>query len=288
MKRQRIFVVAAAILFLVAGAYLGRGYLRDVWAAVVATKLPPASRYVATGDTGGVITPPGTSPFEGGYASSENYTMESSPVVAPKPKDPLVYAGVLPTDVNLDVPFTSQAPYSNWNEPYQNACEEASSIMVNAFYQGQTGVIAKADADAAILKLVAYENATYGDYRDTTAAETGELIKSYFGYKTVLVKPFTTAEDLKKILANGYPIIIPAAGKLLHNPNFQNGGPAYHMLVLRGYTKDVFITNDPGTRKGYGYTYPLQTIVDAAHDWTGNEATMTTGKRMMIVVIPNS
>lgn len=286
MKRQRLLLAAAAILIVAACGYLGRGYLRDGWAAVMSPKLPTASRFVPSGTDGGFATPSQPSPFEGGYSTSEHYALETSPVSAPKPKDPLVFTGALPEEVNLDVPFTTQAPYSNWGEPYQNTCEEASVIMVNGFYLGQSGVIAKADAEVAIQKIVAYENATFGDYRDTTAAQTGALIKSYFGYTTVLVKPFTTAEDLKNVLANGYPVIIPFAGKLLHNPNFRNGGPAYHMLVLRGYTKDFFITNDPGTRKGYGYTYPFQTIVDAAHDWTGDEGTMTKGKRMMIVVLP--
>src|SRR3989344_4828168 len=32
-------------------------------------------------------------------------------------------------EVNLKVPFTSQAPTGNWDLPYQEACEEASALM---------------------------------------------------------------------------------------------------------------------------------------------------------------
>lgn len=213
--------------------------------------------------------------------------MESNPISAPQPKDPLAFDGALPLEVNLAVPFTTQAPYSDWGEPYQNACEEASAIMVDAFYRGKTGKIPLSDADALIKKLVAYENVTFGDYKDTTAEQTAQVLRDYFKYATVIVKPFRTADDVKKPLALGYPVILPSAGKLLGNPNYRNGGPAYHMLVLRGYTPDFFITNDAGTRNGQGYTYTYATILKATHDWMGRDDNITTGDRVMLVVIPN-
>lgn len=284
-----LWIPIAAVFLIAVFGYVGRGTIRDVWASILAPKLPTAQPYqprpVAEG---GVASPSAPSPFEGGYATSQNYVMESSPIVAPKPTDPLAFTGTLPDEVNLAVPFTTQAPYSDWNEPYQNACEEASAIMVNAFYQGKTGKIAPADADIAIKKLVAYENATFGDYKDTNADQTAQFLRDYYGFKTVLVKSFKTIGELKQVLALGYPIIIPADGRLLGNPNYRNGGPAYHMLVLRGYTPDLIITNDAGTRNGLSYTYSYETILNATHDWTGNEATMATGRRVMIVVIPNA
>ena len=36
---------------------------------------------------------------------------------------------VLTKEINLDVPFTSQAPHLNWDQPYQDFCEEASVLM---------------------------------------------------------------------------------------------------------------------------------------------------------------
>ncbi|MBI1908383.1 hypothetical protein HYS28_03120, partial [Candidatus Uhrbacteria bacterium] len=37
-----------------------------------------------------------------------------------------------------------------------------------------------------------------------------------------------------------------------------------------GYDETHFITNDPGTRLGQGYTYSHDVIMDALADWTGD------------------
>ena len=42
----------------------------------------------------------------------------------------------MPTE-DLEVPFTSQSPDGNWSEPWQNACEETSILMVDNFYQDE-------------------------------------------------------------------------------------------------------------------------------------------------------
>jgi hypothetical protein len=290
MKRKRWIPVAAIVLVAVVGAYFGRGYLRDAYDAWRAPKLPTAARYQPKPADAGVMpsVPDAPSPFEPGYSTSEHFVLETSPTVKGTPqeqKDPLAFEGTLPAEANLDVPFTTQAPFSNWDMPYQEACEEASTIMVDSFYKGQSGKIDQTSADTAILKFVNYEKATLGFYADTTAEELAKVIRDYMGYKTVIVKPLESIDDIKQAVALGYPVIVPMAGKLLGNPNFKNGGPLYHMLVIRGYTPDLIITNDPGTRKGFGYTYSYDTIMKAAHDWNGGK--VTEGKRVIIVVIPN-
>lgn len=62
------------------------------------------------------------------------------------------------------------------------------------------------------------------------------------------------------------------------------------MLLIRGYdtTTNEFITNDPGTRKGEGYTYPMQTLVDAMHNYdTGDNTIVHPEEKVMIVVGPS-
>ncbi|MCI0478997.1 C39 family peptidase [Candidatus Uhrbacteria bacterium] len=288
MRKNIWFFVTVAVLVAGASAYLGRGHLRDAYDAWRAPELPPAVPYQPTvRPVSSPSVPEGPSPFEPGHSTSENFILETSPVVKAQPGgiDLLAYEGPIPASVNLDVPFTTQAPFTNWDMPYQEACEEASAIMVDAFYRGLTGTMEPLEADGAILKLVAYQKMTLGFYEDTTSEELAQVIRDYFGYRDVEVRPFGTGDDLKKVLAQGYPVIVPMAGKLLGNPNFRNGGPLYHMLVVRGYTPDYFITNDPGTRKGEGYTYDEATILNAAHDWNGGN--VTEGERLMIVVLPN-
>lgn len=288
--KNRLPIIAAVVVVVaLGGAYVERHRIKDAWTAFNAPKLPPAAAYVPGNATSqGVSGQDVTSPFEMGYSTSEHFTLETSPTTKPVAGDPLAFKGTLPAEANLDVPFTTQAPYANWDFPYQEACEEASAIMVNAYYKGKTGVIPQADADREILDLVAYQKKTLGFYEDTNAAQTAEFIKGFYGYENVIVKPLTSPEDIKQAIALGYPVIVPFAGKELGNPNFRNGGPPYHMLVFRGYTPKLFITNDPGTRNGRQYTYTFDAIMNAAHEWVGDAASIDKGKKMMIVVIPNT
>ena len=69
------------------------------------------------------------------------------------------------------------------------------------------------------------------------------------------------------------------------NPYFTAPGPLYHNLVLTGFTKDgLIITNDPGTRRGENYTYKLDVLYAAIHDFTGDKENIENGKKAMIIV----
>ena len=186
----------------------------------------------------------------------------------------------LPAEINLKVPFTPQAPHANWELPYGEACEEASVLMVHYYFEKKT--FTKESADKEIKKLVDFQNKKYGFYKDSTADETARFIKDYLKYKKVRVLP-ASIDAIKQELAAGRPVIIPVAGRLLGNPNFRRPGPLYHMLVVKGYTKDgKFITNDPGTRNGANYVYDQKVLMNAIHDWNGGD--VNNGKKLIIVV----
>jgi len=189
----------------------------------------------------------------------------------------------IPPEINLDVPFTTQAPYANWDEPYDEACEEASAITVHYYYQGNT--FTKETADQEILDLVAWEEDYFGFYKDTTAEETAELMREYWGYEKVETIYDPTIEDIKKNVAAGRPVIVPSAGRELGNPNFTAPGPLYHMLVVRGYTANNFITNDVGTRNGENYQYAFDVLMNSIHDW--NDGDVYNGQRVVVVAWPN-
>lgn len=187
-----------------------------------------------------------------------------------------------PESYDLKVAFVSQAPFANWDELHDEACEEAVIILVHYFKQKKT--LTKEIAEDQIQKMVAYEIKNYGSHKDLTAAETAKLAKDFYGYKNVTVKYDFSWDNVKREIAAGNPVIVPTAGKLLGNPNFRSPGPVYHMLVIRGYTKNIVITNDIGTRKGERYQYSYKTLDKSIHDWTGNPETIAQGRRAMIVI----
>lgn len=183
---------------------------------------------------------------------------------------------------NLSVPFTSQAPFGNWRAPYQDFCEEASIVMAAHFARGLGITPNIADAEMQIIKK--YEELVFGRYKDTSIEETAMVLKNLFGIKNIATKEVFSTADIKKELNLGNIVIAPAAGRLLRNPYFTPPGPLYHMLVIRGYddTKNVFITNDPGTRRGSGHLYSQNTLFSALHDW--NSGNVLSGKKMVAVV----
>lgn len=195
----------------------------------------------------------------------------------PKPKPQ-------PDKINLKVPFTSQAPYAVWDHKDEEACEETALLMVHRFHQ-KRGIEGPADARSAIDELIEGEKQVLGGvWESTTAEELAKVAGEFLGYSKVEVKYEPTIEDIKKAVAGGFPVIVPAAGRMLKNPNYKRPGPLYHALVIKGYTEKEFITNDPGTRRGADYVYPYERVMGAIHDWNGGK--VEEGRKVMIVVMP--
>jgi uncharacterized protein YvpB len=170
--------------------------------------------------------------------------------------------------VNIDVPFTVQAPTANWDATHEEACEEASLIMVQHYIKG-TKFDSTDSADQEILALIGWETQN-GYALDVTTSQLSQIASSYYGIKSGRVKTGATIDDIKRELSAGRPVVVGAAGKVLPQPNFRDGGPNYHMLVITGYNKNGFITNDPGTRKGQGFRYTFDGLFNAVHDWNPN------------------
>lgn len=188
----------------------------------------------------------------------------------------------LPTKHSLVMSFTSQAPFADWSDLYNEACEEASLIMAEHYITGKG--FTKATADAEIVALINWETENGYSY-DVNIAQLSEIAKAYYGRNTqVFTGTEVTADKIKELLNQNHPVIIPAAGQLLGNPNFRGDGPPYHMLVIRGYDDKYFYTNDPGTRNGENYKYEKQTLLNAIHDWTGDKSTIQSGQKAMMIV----
>ncbi len=188
----------------------------------------------------------------------------------------------LPATYLLEVPFTSQAPLVNWDAVHEETCEEASLLMVHRFLQGERKAIDPESAEIDLLALVRWEERnTFGI--DVTIGELALIAEQYYGYKPV-IEETVTVQRIKEIIAAGNPIIIPAAGRDLGNPYFSGEGPWYHMLVIRGYDRNEFIVNDPGTRRGESYEYSYDTLIAAIHDWTGIKENIRTGRKRMLIL----
>lgn len=182
------------------------------------------------------------------------------------------------------VPFTPQAPFANWDELHNEACEEASVLMVRRYFDGERGGrIDPAEADREIYDIVDWQKKHFGKYLDTNAEETMRILTEKYGRKARL-STTVTVNAIKKEIAASRLVIVPAAGRMLPNPYFRRPGPAYHMLVIVGYNDTEFITNDPGTRRGEGFRYKHADVLNAVHDWTGDKTTITSGRKVMIVV----
>ena len=180
------------------------------------------------------------------------------------------------------VPFTSQAPFGDWRQPYQDFCEEASIVMTAHFIWGLPLSAKTADMEMQIIKT--FEDATLGYSKDTSAQEVATVLKTLYGFKNVSTKEIDSSEDIIKELRQGKIIITPVAGRMLKNPYFVPPGPVYHMLVIKGFDekRKTFITNDPGTRRGENFSYGQRLLFAAIHDW--NNGDVMNGKKMAVLV----
>lgn len=203
-----------------------------------------------------VVTPPVVVP-------DTNKPVEPPIVVpdVPKPDKPVV------ASFNLAVPFQAQAPFGNWVEPYKEGCEEASLIMVDHYLAGTS--LSKQQMQDEIDSQISWELEQWGGHFDLTLAQTATLAQAMYNYQTRIITDLTI-DKIKAEINAGHPVIIPAAGRELGNPNFRSPGPLYHMLVIKGYLPGKFITNDPGTRNGADYVYSETVLMAAIHDWTGS------------------
>lgn len=194
----------------------------------------------------------------------------------------------IPNEFSLNVAFAQQAPFGNWDAIHEEACEEASMIMADRYFRKLP--LNETIMEAELQKLLKWEEER-GYEIDLTAQETVDVLRDYFG-RTARLSTAVSVDQIKYEISQGRLIIVPAAGRELGNPNFKQPGPIYHMLVIKGYDGSKFITNDPGTRKGNGWTYSYDKLIGAIHDWnpkllTGGvmtDANMAKGAAIMVVV----
>jgi hypothetical protein len=210
-----------------------------------------------------------------------NPNTQLTPALDPTPIPP---AEPLPVKFLLHIPFYSQAPFGNWDKVHEEMCEESSVLNAGLFLLGE-----KPSKDAFEKRLMDFkklEEKELGDYKSNTIAEIKKVTDIYFAGKInskIIASP--TIEDIETEIATGHPVVAPLAGRDIGNPNFTPPGPVYHMLVIKGYDAQNFITNDVGTRKGESYVYKKEVIMKNMHDW--NPQDIHLGTKKVLVLIKN-
>jgi hypothetical protein len=217
----------------------------------------------------------------------------SSGVSAPAAqKTSISVSAAITQKIEQKVPFVVQAPFGNWSNPlFQNACEEASVVMAMGWIAGTVTIPAQ-DAQSQILKIVDFENKTFGYDADTDIYDIQRIFREDFHYKNIAARENITRSDIKDELQKGNIVLVPAFGQALDNPSYTAPGPIVHMLVIIGYdpTTKEFITNDSGTKHGSGYRYDENVLFGAIWEYPSGvnppQAPTGTMEKGMLIVQP--
>ncbi len=196
------------------------------------------------------------------------------------PEEETIQEVRIPKKHQLDVPFMVQAPFADWEKPYDEACEEAALIMLDYYLSDLE--LPPEQANREILQLTNWEESHHYGY-DVTLGEMAEIVEKYYGYKT-RISENVSAESIMYEVSKGNPVIVPAAGRTLGNRYFSGAGPWYHTLVITGYDSKYFITNDAGTKRGENFKYRHDTLINAVHDFTGIKEEIESGPKRMLII----
>lgn len=213
------------------------------------------------------------------------------PTNAPAPSIPILpetkpSALVIQKSVMHDVPFAPQAPFGNWADERQDyGCEEASILMAVYWAEGKSLSYEKAEEE--VIAISEFEKKVYGNFYDTSAADTLKVLQTYFGFVHARVAYDIGVHDIKAELAAGNVVVVPVDGRLLENPYYTPPGPPKHKLVIRGYddTTNEFITNDPGTKRGEAYRYTYDVMENALLDYPSGRDELVVERRTAMIVI---
>jgi hypothetical protein len=192
-----------------------------------------------------------------------------------KPNSPL------PPNKEIVVPFTSQAPQGNWQEPWQNACEEASIVMIQNFYKDEG--LTPEKARQQILEVFTLKKTTASASKDESLERIVEIINSgNLNWQAHIVDNLSLTMIKDELTAN-HPIIAPVYAPTLGNPKYMGSGSDYHVIVITGYddTSSEFITNDPGTKDGKNYRYTYEALMTSLHDYLTNKDYTAGAKRVL-------
>ncbi len=186
--------------------------------------------------------------------------------------------------IKIKTPFISQAPKGKWDPLHEEACEEASLLIIK-YHSEKRELILSDEAEKDIQAISNYVKENFSDKHDLNIAEVQKLAEEYLGIKNSKIIKDPKIDEIEKELSFGNLIVAPMAGRKLNNPFFKNPGPPYHMLVISGFDrkKKEFITQDPGTKRGKDFIYKYEIIMDSIHDFLGIKENILSGEKIILV-----
>lgn len=218
-------------------------------------------------------------------AETNDFNDNTNNNATPSPREDRETA-IISDFVNNHTPFVSQAPLAKWDHLHEEACEETSLLIGHYYLSGKENVSPK-DAEKDIQELSDYTKNIYPKKEDMSLEELKKVAKDKYSYNNWRIMENPSVSDIQKELFKGNNVIMPLAGREIGNPNFKQPGPLYHMLVVSGFDKKkgVFITQDPGTRKGKNYEYKFDVLLKAIHDFPGDKNKINQGPARVLVVV---
>ena len=189
------------------------------------------------------------------------------------------YQETIPNQYNLDVQFYPQSPFGQWGKIFSDTCEEAS-VLIAMNYVNDISMTREEFRDE-LLNIVDWENNYFWYFKDTNTVETEMIINRHFWYTKSFIVENPSIEDIKQNLSQNSVVLVPLDGKWL-NPNFRNGWPRYHFIVLKWYTDTHFISHEVGSKYWENYYYEQHDIMERVHDF--HQTDMKLWAKKIIVV----
>jgi len=209
------------------------------------------------------------------------------PTAAITPRPTIITPSGIPDLHQISTAFIPQAPQKDWQQPWQDACEEAALLTVDYYYQKQSPSVP--DLLSRYQQLFEYESSR--DYtHDVNLEQMSSIASDFLGYQPQIINN-PGLDDIKNYLVKDIPVIVPANGKTLfrENKHFKNGGPWYHNLVILGYDDQArqFIVHDVGTQFGAYFRYSYDLLLSAIHDFppSGNKEDINNGLARILVLL---
>ena len=191
---------------------------------------------------------------------------EVKETIAPQPTK-ILETG-LPDKHLIKTVFVPQSPEKKWDQPWQDACEEASLLTVDYYYRNITSIDSQY-IKTDILKMIDFENQQSFTH-DMNLEQMSLVAQNYLNYSTQIITS-PSIEDIKTYISRDIPVIVPASGKVLYqeNKHFNSGGPYYHNLVILGYddNQQKFTVHDVGTQFGAYFKYSYNILMASIHDF---------------------